>query len=128
MSSRQPPLRQSRTVGTSAATCCAASPYPLGAFDPLHRPRTTEQPTSTKACAATPVDRAVRAAGLDGLTPHELRLTAALLAIASGADGNAVRQMLGYASATKTPDVYAGLFGDEPYAVCAATQRAHRGR
>jgi integrase len=57
-------------------------------------------------------DRAVRATGLDGLTPHGLRHTAASLAIASGADVKVVQQMLGHASATMTLDLYGHLYGD----------------
>jgi integrase len=57
-------------------------------------------------------DRATKAAGLPGLTPHELRHTAASLAIASGANVKDVQRMLGHASAAMTLDVYAGLFED----------------
>ncbi len=42
---------------------------------------------------------AARAIGLPDLHPHELRHTAASLAIASGADVKVVQQMLGHASA-----------------------------
>lgn len=48
--------------------------------------------------------------GLAGLTPHELRHTAASLAVGEGATVRAVRRMLGHASATLTLDVYADLF------------------
>ncbi|HET9650428.1 MAG TPA: tyrosine-type recombinase/integrase, partial [Microlunatus sp.] len=58
-------------------------------------------------------DRAADEAGLPGLTPHELRHTAASLAVAAGANVKAVQQMLGHASAAMTLDVYAGLFGDD---------------
>ncbi|WP_380166437.1 tyrosine-type recombinase/integrase [Jannaschia sp. R86511] len=58
-------------------------------------------------------DRAAREVGLDGLTPHELRHTAASLAIAAGANVKAVQRMLGHASAAMTLDVYAGLFADD---------------
>ena len=54
-----------------------------------------------------------RAAGLDGLSAHDLRHTAASLAIAAGANVKVVQQMLGHASAAMTLDVYAGLFGDD---------------
>lgn len=57
-------------------------------------------------------DPAAREAGLEGLTPHSLRHTAASLAIASGANVKDVQQMLGHASAAMTLDVYAGLFDD----------------
>jgi integrase len=73
-------------------------------------------------------DPAARAAGLEGLTPHELRHTAASLAVAAGANIKAVQQMLGHASAAMTLDVYAGLFADDLDAVAerldaAVTQR-----
>ncbi len=58
-------------------------------------------------------DRAAVAAGLPGLTPHELRHTAASLAVAAGANVKAVQRMLGHASAAMTLDVYAGLFADD---------------
>jgi len=58
-------------------------------------------------------DRAAAAAGLPGLTPHELRHTAASLAIASGANIKAVQSMLGHASAAMTLDRYGHLLGDE---------------
>lgn len=58
-------------------------------------------------------DPAVRSAGLDGLTPHGLRHTAASLAVNSGANVKAVQRMLGHASAAMTLDVYADLFDDE---------------
>ncbi len=58
-------------------------------------------------------DPAARTAGLDGLTPHDLRRTAASLAIAAGANVKAVQRMLGHASASMTLDVYSGLFDDD---------------
>lgn len=63
--------------------------------------------------------------GLDGLTPHELRHTAASLAIASGATVKSVRRMLGHASAAMTLDVYAGLFDDDLDAVAERLDAAH---
>jgi integrase len=56
---------------------------------------------------------ACRAAGLDGLTPHDLRHTAASLAVRAGANVKAVQRMLGHASAAMTLDVYSGLFDDD---------------
>ena len=58
-------------------------------------------------------DPAAERAGLVGLTPHELRHTAASLAVAAGANVKVVQQMLGHASAAMTLDVYAGLFTDD---------------
>lgn len=66
---------------------------------------------------------ACTAAGLTDLTPHDLRHTAASLAIAAGANVKAVQQMLGHASAAMTLDVYAGLFPDDLDAVGAALGR-----
>ena len=51
--------------------------------------------------------------GLTGLTPHDLRHTAASLAVAAGANVKAVQRMLGHASAAMTLDVYADLFEDD---------------
>jgi integrase len=57
------------------------------------------------------------AIGVPGLTPHDLRHTAASLAVQAGANVKAVQSMLGHASAAMTLDVYAGLFGDDLDAV-----------
>jgi len=62
-------------------------------------------------------DRAAVEVGLDGLVPHELRHTAASLAVAAGASVKGVQAMLGHASATLTLDRYGHLFGDELDAV-----------
>ena len=62
-------------------------------------------------------DPAAASVGLAGVTPHELRHTAASLAIASGANVKAVQRMLGHASAAMTLDVYSGLFDDDLDAV-----------
>jgi len=51
------------------------------------------------------------------LTPHDLRHTAASLAISSGANVKAVQRMLGHASAAMTLDTYADLFDDDLDAV-----------
>lgn len=72
------------------------------------------------------LDPAVEAAGLGGLTPPELRHTAA--SIAAGANVKAVQRMLGHASAAMTLDVHSGPFDDDPDAVAdcldAASQTA----
>ncbi len=44
------------------------------------------------------------------MTPHDLRDTAASIAISAGANVKQVQNMLGHASAAMTLDVYAGLF------------------
>jgi integrase len=58
-------------------------------------------------------DPAVAAAGLTGLTPHDLRHTAASLAIASGASVKHIQRMLGHKDAAMTLNVYASLFEDD---------------
>ncbi len=58
-------------------------------------------------------DPAVRSRGLGPLTPHNLRDTAASLAVSAGANVKAVQRMLGHASAAMTLDVYSGLFADD---------------
>lgn len=60
---------------------------------------------------------AAAAIGVPDLTPHDLRHTAASLAVQAGANVKAVQRMLGHASAAMTLDVYAGLFGDDLDAV-----------
>ena len=47
------------------------------------------------------------------VTAHDLRHTAASLAIASGANPKVVQRMLGHASAAMTLDVYADLFDSD---------------
>jgi integrase len=59
-----------------------------------------------------------------GLTPHELRHTAARLAVSSGAHVKAVQRMLGHASAAMTLDTYADLFDDDLDTVAAALNHA----
>nr|WP_314890208.1 tyrosine-type recombinase/integrase [Actinomyces oris] len=54
------------------------------------------------------------------LTLHDLRHTAASLAISSGANVKAVQTMLGHRSAAMTLDVYADLFPDDLDAVAGA--------
>ncbi|SFO30814.1 Phage integrase family protein [Geodermatophilus obscurus] len=58
-------------------------------------------------------DEAARAIGVPGRTPHELRHTAASLAVSAGANVKAVQRMLGHASAAMTLDRYADLFDDD---------------
>src|SRR5664279_3633972 len=53
----------------------------------------------------------------DGFHPHELRHTAASLAISAGANVKGVQTMLGHGSAAMTLDTYADLFPDDLDAV-----------
>jgi integrase len=70
------------------------------------------------------LDAAADALGIPGFHPHELRHTAASLAIASGADVKVVQQMLGHKSATMTLDLYGHLFDDRLDVVADAMDAA----
>jgi integrase len=67
---------------------------------------------------------AAKSIGIPGFHPHELRHTAASLAIASGADVKVVQQMLGHKSAVMTLDQYGHLFGDRLDVVADAMDTA----
>lgn len=60
------------------------------------------------------------------VTPHDLRHTAASLAISAGANVKAVQRMLGRASAAMTLDTYAELFDDDLDDVAAALDQQRR--
>ena len=60
------------------------------------------------------------------MTVHDLRHTAASLAVSAGANVKAVQRMLGHASAAMTLDVYADLFDDDLDAVAQALDTAAR--
>jgi integrase len=70
-------------------------------------------------------DPAARAAGVSPLTPHDLRDTAASLAISAGANVKVVQRMLGHASAAMTLDTYAKLFNEDLDDVAARMDAAH---
>jgi len=58
--------------------------------------------------------------------PHELRHTAASLAISAGGSVKSVQRMLGHASATLTLDRYGHLFPDELDHVATRLDQAAR--
>lgn len=60
---------------------------------------------------------AVRLAGMQTTTPHDLRHTCASLAISAGVNVLALQRMLGHMSAKVTLDTYADLFDDDLDAV-----------
>lgn len=68
--------------------------------------------------------KAVAASGVPRVTPHDLRHTAASLAVSAGANVKAVQRMLGHASAAMTLDIYADLFDDDLEAVATALDQA----
>lgn len=61
------------------------------------------------------------------VTPHDMRHSAASLAISAGANVKAVQTMLGHKSAAMTLDTYADLFPDDLDQVATALQRAATG-
>jgi integrase len=58
------------------------------------------------------------------MTVHDLRHTAASLAVSAGANVKAVQRMLGHASAAMTLDTYADLFDDDLDSVSDALDAA----
>ncbi len=68
--------------------------------------------------------KAVAESGVPRVTPHDLRHSAASLAVSAGANVKAVQRMLGHASAAMTLDVYADLFDDDLEAVATALHAA----
>ncbi|HEX3827210.1 MAG TPA: site-specific integrase [Sporichthyaceae bacterium] len=80
--------------------------------DELVFPNSLGAPMRSQVFQRAALTKAASAIGVPGLHPHELRHTAASLAIASGADVKVVQQMLGHKSATMTLDLYGHLFGD----------------
>ncbi len=60
------------------------------------------------------------------LNPHDLRHTAASLAISAGANVKAAQRMLGHASAAMTLDTYSDLYEDDLASVAVALDSARR--
>lgn len=58
-------------------------------------------------------DAAVKTAGIGTLTPHELRHTAASLAVSAGASVLALQRMLGHDKPSTTLDFYSDLFDED---------------
>lgn len=67
---------------------------------------------------------AVIRSGIPRITPHDLRHTAASLAVSAGANVKAVQRMLGHSSAAMTLDTYADLFDDDLNTVADALDDA----
>lgn len=86
---------------------------------PLPYPHATSGWFVKTVQAARMIDDAIPA-----ITPHDLRHTAASLAVSTGAHVKAVQRMLGHASAAMTLDVYADLFDDDLDAVATAMSAA----
>lgn len=59
------------------------------------------------------LDSAAESAGMKGLIPHELRHTAASLAVSAGASVLALQRTLGHDKPSTTLDVYSDLFDED---------------
>lgn len=98
--------------------------------DGLVFPSVSNTPLRNRNFRRDVFDDAVDALGLD-ITPHNLRDTAASLAIQSGASVVAVARLLGHESAATTLNHYAGLFpsdlDDVAQRLDAAARRVQRG-
>jgi integrase len=121
-------------VGTPKTHKRRSVPFPAGLTVPLARMCEDKNPeqllfadqlgghlrrTRTNETSRGWFSQAVRRAGVPSLTPHDLRHTAASLAVQAGANVKAVQRMLGHASAAMTLDVYADLFDDDLDTVAA---------
>lgn len=70
--------------------------------------------------------RAVKSSGVPPLTAHDLRHTAASIAISSGANVKSVQRMLGHKTAAMTLDTYADLFDSDLDSVAMDVERRIR--
>lgn len=70
-------------------------------------------------------ERARDSAGVERMTPHDLRHTAASLAVSAGASVKAVQPMQGHKSAAMTLDVYSDLFDSDLDDVAARIDAQH---
>ena len=68
---------------------------------------------------------AAKRAGVQDITPHDLRHTCASLAVSAGVNVLALQRMLGHTSAKMTLDTYADLFDDDLDAAAAALHRRY---
>lgn len=68
---------------------------------------------------------AVQRAGIERVTPHDLRHTAASLAVSAGVNVKALQRMLGHASAAMTLDTYSDLFDEDLDAVAVVLDQAY---
>lgn len=93
--------------------------------DGLVFPSATKTPLRNRNFRRDVFDDAVDALGL-GITPHNLRDTAASLAIQAGASVVAVARLLGHESAATTLNHYAGLFPSDLDSVAAKLDIAAR--
>jgi integrase len=72
------------------------------------------------------LDRALAKAGIERLTIHDLRHTAASLAVQAGAHVKVIQKMLGHADASETLNTYADLFDEDLDHVAERLDKARR--
>lgn len=107
---------QKRSGLSITGVCDPATWAVLVDEDKAHREGMTQSQKIKRTNALKAASRTTLAAGdedFDTLTLHDLRHTAASLAIQSGATVKAVQSMLGHESAVLTLNTYAGLFPDD---------------
>ncbi|MGC0370764.1 tyrosine-type recombinase/integrase [Microbacterium sp. SLBN-111] len=119
-SSRSTPLPRRRTEVLGAPHCRVPRvprPRARGALHRegprrhhLHRWRELHPPA---AHVQVMVPHGLRTAEIERLTPHDLRHTAASLAVSAGANVKVLQGILGHKSAAMTLDTYADLFDDD---------------
>ncbi|WP_172456804.1 tyrosine-type recombinase/integrase [Nocardia farcinica] len=114
-------------------------PFPAFLVEPLERHLAGRRPDSEVFTSSTGAilrvrnmrrawwDGAAKAAGLEGLTPHEMRHTAASLAVSNGASVLALQRMLGHDKPSTTLDFYADLFDDDLDEVACKLDAARAG-
>ncbi|MBF6256428.1 site-specific integrase [Nocardia farcinica] len=114
-------------------------PFPAFLAEPLERHLAGRRPDSEVFTSSTGAilrvrnmrrawwDGAAKAAGLEGLTPHEMRHTAASLAVSHGASVLALQRMLGHDKPSTTLDFYADLFDDDLDEVACKLDAARTG-
>jgi Phage integrase family len=86
-------------------------------------------PVTYKSWLSGAVDRCMKAdPTFPRVTAHDLRHTAASLAISAGANPKVVQRMLGHASAAMTLDVYANLFDSDLDSVAESVAKCGHAR
>lgn len=80
--------------------------------NPIRAPHKLNEKHKPRAASGW-LHHACNKAGIPYLSPHDLRHSAASLAVSSGASVLSIQRMLGHESARETLDVYADLFDDD---------------
>lgn len=113
-----------RSLGSSSKTSPGTSPARVRTSSCSAAPRGGE--ALRVSVFRKPFSNTAKAIAIPSPHPHELRHTAASLAIASGADIKVVQQMLGHRSAIMTLDTYGDLFENRLVEVADARYGSHK--